>query len=248
MSSAEEQEASALPDDQVKLQVSLCPLVLLAAYRNLEVYQHGLPFLPLLSQLTDDWRSWELTDVGMIVLRLLMYSKVLIFQEVKLSELLGIPLSEDVAVRVPQHKLWVRLLSKQLTDSDMEKLVKEFRCSPEEDRYFAFLGPGNKGPDGWIILEEFVSGELWIVHFESKKRSTDQVLPSNEVLQREFDKRYSVGGVKHIMLYVSDQRQPKRGAEREAPDDMCIVDAAKQEAFYSTSWCLIKQQLSYASQ
>ncbi|KAL3146633.1 hypothetical protein ABBQ32_000863 [Trebouxia sp. C0010 RCD-2024] len=57
------------PDSETHL-VSMPPLLLVAVYRCMNASSNKLVLVPLLNHLTDDWRTWELTDVSVLVAKL----------------------------------------------------------------------------------------------------------------------------------------------------------------------------------
>ena len=65
------------------------PLLLVAAYRSMPLSNGSLLWVPLLSQLTDNWRARELTDVSILVAKLLLCRVVLHKETMTLSALLG---------------------------------------------------------------------------------------------------------------------------------------------------------------
>ena len=65
------------------------PLLLVAAYCSMRLHHGSLVFVPLLAQLTDNWRTRELTDVSILVAKLHLWRAVLHKETVALSALLG---------------------------------------------------------------------------------------------------------------------------------------------------------------
>ncbi len=75
--------------DAGEQQVSMPPLLLIAAYRYMEIEKHRMVFVPLLQHLADNWQDRELTDVSVLVAKLFLWRHVMKQATVQLSELLG---------------------------------------------------------------------------------------------------------------------------------------------------------------
>ena len=107
-----------------------------------------LVWVPLLNHLTDDWRK-ELTDASILVAKLLLWHGVLLQLVVSLRELLG---GINVGVHnmsfcVPEGNFSVCNVSSQLTQSaELQSMVDNM------DAQWVFQGPGNLGPDSWLLL------------------------------------------------------------------------------------------------
>jgi len=233
------------PDSETHL-VSMPPVLLVAAYRFMTPTSNRLLWLPLLSHLTDDWRNRELTDVSILVAKLLFWHDVLGQSVVSLRELLG---GIDVGVHemsfcVPNSNFRVCDVSSQLKDSaDLQSMVSNM------DTQWAFRGPGNVGADSWLFLrrsDDAASGShpVVVVWLQSKKR---QEAPSMQAakLAEEAEKIMYIPGVDNLMVYVTDERRPIRAKDEVlAPTSMVVVGKDSLPAYYSACVALVKSALS----
>ena len=76
------------PDAEMHL-ISMPPVLLVAAHRFMAPVNNRLVWVPLLHQLTDEWRQQELTDVSNVVAKLLFWHDILHQPVVLLGDLLG---------------------------------------------------------------------------------------------------------------------------------------------------------------
>ena len=104
------------PDSENHL-VSTPPLLLVAACRFMKAPDNRLVWVPLLNHLTDDWRTHELTDVSILVAKLLFRHDVLRQSVVSLRELLGVidVGVHDMSFCVPDSNISVCDVSSKLT-------------------------------------------------------------------------------------------------------------------------------------
>ena len=235
------------PDNETHL-VSMPPVLLVAAYRLMRVPINRLVWVPLLNQLTDDWRNRELTDVSILVAKLLFWHDVLLQPVVSLRELLGgIDVGEyDMSFCVPEGNFAVYDVSSQLKESgSLQSLVNNM------DAQWAFRGPGNFGPDSWLLLrrcddtgsESHPVVAIWI---QSKKRQAASGMQPAK-LEEEAGKMLHIPGVNNLMLYVTNQHQPirhKASATFCVPTPMVLVDKDCLPAYYSACIALLKGALS----
>lgn len=178
------------PDDQNDKIVRL-PLLLGAGLANhLEVDLERLEAVPLIRRLNDDWRSREITDLSIIVLRILVLRQILHVDKISISDLYpGLKDSQfaDRIVKVPKTGFRVQSKGKQLSAQQFAELLND------PDRAdFAFIGPGNKGADSWIFLEfaDDCPHRYLIIQFESKSRQGPENI-SQEKVKAEFRKMES---------------------------------------------------------
>jgi len=234
------------PDSETHL-VSMPPVLLVAAYRFMKAPSNRLVWVPLLNHLTDDWRTRELTDVSILVAKLLFWHDVLLQPVVSLRELLG---GIDVGVHemsfcVPEGKFSVCDVSSQLTHSaELQSMVNNM------DAQWAFRGPGNFGPDSWLLLRrsddtESESHPVVAIWIQSKKRQAVSSMQSAK-LGEEAAKMLYIPGVDNLMVYVTDQRRPirhKASANFCVPTSMVLVGNDCLPAYYSACIALLKSAL-----
>lgn len=207
----EANSGSVLPDYAVDKIVTLPPLLAIAAIKEIRVFLQRLLPSPLYTFLRDDWRSREETDLNMIMLRLFLLMSVMQQTEVSLEDLL--PFLERshlgrTMVKIPIKGYAVKRLSEQLDQKQFELLMAERR-----DDSWAYLGTGNKGPDGWIVLEkaEEPGKSVYIfIQSKSKSKEIDQAPSiSMENIQEEREKAFKVPrrlGTS-TQLYISDAKR-----------------------------------------
>lgn len=99
------------PDGETHI-VSMPPVLLVAAYRCMKVPSSKLVWVPLLHRLSDERRQRELTDVRILVAKLLLWHDVLRQPVVSLKELLGgVDVGDhDMSFCVP-HKTFAYVMS-----------------------------------------------------------------------------------------------------------------------------------------
>lgn len=220
------------PDSETHL-VSMPPVLLVAAYRFMKAPSNRLVWVPLLNHLTDDWQTRELTDVSILVAKLLFWHDVLLQPVVSLRELLG---GIDVGVHemsfcVPEGNYSVCDVSSQLTHSaELQSMVNNM------DAQWAFRGPGNFGPDSWLLLRRSDDAEselhpvvaIWI---QSKKRQAVSSMQSAE-LGKEAAKMLYIPGVDILIICVTDQHRPTC---HEASGNCCVPTTI---CWWATTACL----------
>ena len=191
------------PDSETHL-VSIPPVLLVAAYRFMKAPKNRLVWVPLLNHLTDDWRNRELTDVSILVAKLLFWHDVLLQPVVSLRELLG---GIDVGVNemsfcVPEGNFFVCDVSSQLTQlAELPSMVNNM------DAQWAFRGPGNFGPDSWLLLRRVDATDsglhpvvaIWI---QSKKRQAASSIQSAK-LGEEAAKMLHFPPYVHVPVHAS---------------------------------------------
>lgn len=234
------------PDNETHL-VSMPPVLLVAAYWFLKVPISRLVWVPLLNHLTDDWRSRELTDVSILVAKLLFWHDILLQPVVSLRELLGgIDVGDhEMSFCVPEGNFLVCDVISQLTQSDeLQSMVNNM------DAQWAFRGPGNFGPDSWLLLrrsddtgsESHPVVAIWI---QSKKRQAASSMQSAKLVE-EAAKVLYIPGVDNLMVYVTDQHRPicyKASANFCVPTSMVLVGNDCLPAYYSACIALLKGAL-----
>ncbi|KAL3156272.1 hypothetical protein ABBQ32_012545 [Trebouxia sp. C0010 RCD-2024] len=235
------------PDSETHL-VSMPPVLLVAAYRFMKAPSNRLVWVPSLNHLTDDWRTRELTDVSILVAKLLFWHDVLLQPVVSLRELLGgIDVGDhEMSFCVPEGNFSVCDVSSQLTQSvELQSMVNNM------DAQWAFRGPINFGPDSWLLLRrcddtKVDSPPVVAVWIQSKKRQAPSSMQSAN-LGEEAAKMLDIPGVDNLMVYVTDQHRPichKASADFCVPTSMVLVGNDCLPAYYSACIALLKGALS----
>ncbi len=217
--------------DAGEQQVSMPPLLMIAAYRYMEIDKHGMVLVPLLQHLADNWQDRELTDVSVLVAKLFLWRHVMNQDTVQLSKLLGgIELGlSDMELCVPTSDYAVHKVGEQLTSAEFEQLLQSAECQ------WAFIGPQNYLSDSWLLLRQATNHTLVVVYLQSKKRQNQEAMQYGKLV-KEAAKRWDVPGVKDVMLYVTDQHPPRQSARRpfQAPQPMVLIEPADHFRFYGT--------------
>lgn len=115
------------------------------------------------------------------------------------------------------------------------------------DVQWAFRGPGNLGPDSWLLLQRddgngSESGGIVLLCIQSKKRKAEACMQSRK-LGQEARKMLHIQGVDSLMVYVTDQRRPtraKKTAQFVVPGSMILVDRKSFPAYYSACVAMLK--------
>ena len=225
--------------DAGEQQVSMPPLLMIAAYRYMEVNQQGMVFVPLLQHLADNWQDRQLTDVSVLVAKLFLWRHVMKQATVQLSELVGgIELGlSDMELCVPTSDYAVHKVDEQLTSAEFEQQLQN------ADSRWAFVGPQNYLADSWLLLRRAADQTLVVVYLQSKKRLRPEAMQYGKLVE-EAAKRWDVPGVVDVMLYVTDQHVPRPSASRpfEAPPRMVLIEPADHVRFYGACASLLKAQ------
>jgi hypothetical protein len=243
--------------DEGEFPINMVPLVFVAAVRYKSFTGPPPVFIPLLNQLSDEWRRHEVTGCSMLVAKLFLMKHIMGRETVWLSELLGsIDLAIDLGsnnflVDIPdgnfnlhhldKHVLvHMAILQVHLKDGLFQLLVDRL----EESGQWAFVGPKNYGPDSWLLLVEHGSGRLRMLHLQSKARSNPEAF--NEAgLQAESAKRWEVSEPDSLMLYVTDQHAPKRcRAQLSILHKPVVIRSADLDKYYSYCMSFIKASVA----
>ena len=228
---AAQQNRSDSPDQQPNQIVTLPMLLAAAAANVLEADLERLTAVPLLERISDDWRSREITDCTMVVLRLLVLKKVLHVDKIKLRELYpflaGSAYSEHM-VLVPDEGFRIAAESKQLSNSEFSQLLND-----PDRQAFAYIGPGNYKSDSWVFLK-LGTGEWLVLQFESKSRKPGSTVTAKAV-STEFSKVFKLPNRSlGISLYVTDQL-PKDAVpeiERKGKKENFFLPPCHHDKFY----------------
>jgi len=138
------------PDSAAKLLVCICPLLVIAA-ENLEVGRFRLCPVPL-QNLQLQWRDQERTDISVLVLKLQLLHCVRKEDNVTLARLFEQMAGEpygDIRLEVPTSNFSPVTVNFHLTNKEFLKLSEKAALGGD----WAFLGPGNNGPDSWLMLK-----------------------------------------------------------------------------------------------
>ena len=119
------------------------------------------------------------------------------------------------------------------------------------DAQWAFRGPGNFGPDSWLLLRrsddtESGSHPVVAICIQSKQRQAASSMQF-EKLRENAAKMFTFPGVDNLMVYVTDQYQPirqKAAANFSVPTSMVLVGNDCLPVYYSTCIALLKGALS----
>ncbi len=232
-------DSGSINPDAGEQQVSMPPLLIIAAYRYMDVDKHGMVFVPLLQHLADNWQDRELADVSVLVAKLFLWRHVMDQDTVQLSELLGgIERGmHDMELCVPTSDYEVYKVGEQLTSAEFQQLLQNAECR------WAFIGPQNYLADSWLLLRRAADQTLVVVYLQSKERQNREAMQYGKLVE-EAAKPWDVPGVEDVMLYVTYQHVPRPSASRlfEAPPRMVLVDPADHVRFYGAFASLLKAQ------
>ena len=146
---------------------------------------------------------------------------------------------------VPEGNSSVSDVSSQLTQpAELQSMVNNM------DAQWAFRGPGNFGPDSWLLLRRSDATEselhpvvaIWI---QSKRQAASSMQSAK--LGEEAAKMLHIPGVDNLMVYVTDKYQPTRhnvSARFCVPTSMVLVSNNCLPAYYSACIALLKGALS----
>ncbi|KAL8794089.1 MAG: hypothetical protein Q9182_007637 [Xanthomendoza sp. 2 TL-2023] len=229
--------------------VSMPPVLLVVAYRFMGNVKDKLVWVPLLNQLTDEWRQRELTDVSILVAKLLLMHDTLQQPTVSLSDLLGgIDVGEhQMSLCVPEGHFSVCDIRSQqdLSTAQLKELVSNM------DTQWAFRGPGNLGPDSFLLLQRNDNSasetcSVVLLSIQSKKRTNQECMQLGE-LEIEAKKMLHIPGVDSVTVYVTDQHRPRHAkslARFAVPRSMVMVDCKSSTEFYSGCVALVKSTIA----
>lgn len=187
-----------MPDSIASEFVLLPPLLLRLVYRQQKL---GTVAVRSLQQWAEGWEDRELSDVGLFMLRLQLTREVFEVETRNLEDLCpGLAFLGNVVV--PTNDYVIHGISKQL-----RALGFRVECLERAGtgRIWAFLGPGNWGPDGWLVLFG-VDGNVVVIFVLSKLRSTITQRYPKGALAVEAGKCWKVDGVDLVLLFLTDER------------------------------------------
>jgi hypothetical protein len=242
-------KASAQPDEFEELIVDMPPILLILAHRLLVVDSAFMPIMPMTAAPGDSWEQRERTDLMTLVMRLWLLNRVMDQPAVLLSDLLGGMNvgANDVMLRVPSSGFMPEFIRDQLTRAEYAQQAQNM------DAVWAFIGPGNWKVDSWMFLRT-ADGDVFSIQIQSKKRTQPQALSASAVAN-EAKKVFQARDVQHVLLFVTDQRKPKRKSSllrflsrRRAHDESVVVISEElHPQFYSGSMNLLKAALAAGS-
>ncbi len=228
------------PDHEPDQLVRLPNLLAAAASRQLRIDMKRLAPGPVFSFLDDSWRSREQSDLWIFMLRLQLCRQVLKQKSTELQELYsGFEGSRHASLEVdiPASGYELHRVHTQLTGRSFETFLKG-----NPDDHWAFLGPGNSGPDGWLILricqERRESKQKYLILWlQSKKRSGHPPpLLTEKSIEQERRKAFKVseGLAVTTMLFVTDQEAKDLPMVVDTPSgESIVVDCSRQHQYYS---------------
>jgi len=231
-------------DEVEELTVDMPPLLLLMATKLMEVDHEKMPGTPMLAHCADQWPDRERTDITTLVMRLWLLAKVFNQQTVALSQLLGgIAVgAHEVTLRVPDRRYQLRPSTKL---TPVQFAAQQTAVMVSADAPWAFIGPGNAGVDSWMYLRTHPVGQIFSVQVQSKKRTQPKPLTVSAVA-REASKVVRPRTLRHVLLFVTDQPQPRQGRRfldfvaHRAQDSVLLITPDLHPAFYSNSGNLLK--------
>ena len=226
------------PDTQRHL-VSMPPVLLVAAFHLMACVNNRLTWVPLLKQLTDEWRQPELTGVSILVARLRFWHDVLHQPQVLLSDLLG-------GIAVGRHEKYLCVpddhfsVCKTSSHEDPMAPAQLANMVSNMATQWAFQGPGVPGPEAWLLLQcdsgtkQSDSGRIVLLRFLSKKNEAEACIQVGK-LQQESGQILHIPGDHNLLVYVTDQRRPLRAptvAQSVDPRSRVSVDRKSLLAYY----------------
>ena len=226
-------------------------LAAVAAMRYLRAKNSRLQLPPLVFQIVDSWRGKGHRDNAVPLVRLQVAAAVSEVSEVHLSNLLP---SED---KLPHSFRYMRVRLPKLNtnptnptrDVHEQLLPKQFvqLCKMASyDGHYAFIGPGNKGPDSWLVLQTVGGGGPLVLFIQSKKGSKhDHEQVKQEHLEQAAKKCWGKGStLLRLLLYITDQQTdhvPNQFYVKEADLSVVVVGPKQHQHFYSNGVALVKR-------
>jgi hypothetical protein len=174
------------PNSQQKLQVLVPPLLLRYLYF---LHRDDWPLVHSLFQLIEHWQNREQSDVGLLVLRLKLWREVFQRESLPLASLCpGLDGLGDVLIPVADYN--IHQMGMQL---DAAGFKRECFDVATTNSSWAWLGPGNWGPDGWLILySRSAEGERVVLYIQSKLRRHSTRSYPEDALSKEAAKCWDV--------------------------------------------------------
>ena len=195
------------PDLLATALVHVPPLLLRFMYKQLPLVWTRVRGL---QHFLESWEDWEQSDLGLLMLRMQLVRDVFGESCLESEELCkGLALGK---LCIPTDDYNIYKVEQQLTAASFKECCLKHATS---DSRRAFLGPGNWGPDGWLILWR-PDGQLVVLFVQSKLRSDIVRKYTGSALKKEASKCWEVEGAVSCLLYLTDERG--RGEDNEALD------------------------------
>ena len=226
------------PDARPELQVLLPPLLLRYMYAK---RPQEWPLVHGLFQLIEHWQNREQSDVGLLALRLQLWRQVFEQQSLPLEWLCpGLDSFGDVWVPLGDYNI-----HRTFTQLDAAGFKRKCIDLATKAANWAWLGPGNKGPDGWLILCSYsADAKRVILYIQSKlRRGVTRSYPEH-ALSEEAAKCWRVEPPHCCcLLYYTDERT--RGCDLkplDTPSGMKVVVVSRDahSSAYGMGMALLK--------
>jgi hypothetical protein len=167
----------------------------------------------------EHWEDRERSDLALFMLRLQLLRLVLEQPTVDLSRLY--PGLELGTIVVPTDGYTINKISEHLSTAGFK------RCCLNKaglDRVWAYLGPGNYGPDAWLILFSAAEQQQPVCVFLQSKKRKDVLAKYHRqypagALAAEAEKCWSVKGVPSCLLYLTDERGRDKDRKKPIPEN-----------------------------
>jgi hypothetical protein len=242
---------SADADTQKDQQVWLPPLLALMSLRHLSCQWTPLAQPPLTARLADEWRDREFTDLMMLMLKL----QLLAYEDATAGGCKGFaPLSDLLPGELPKEftntKVKLPRASMQLAPEVVSTHLSEegflqLCTQASYDGSFAFVGPGNKGPDAWLVLQ-LTCGKQLVVNIQSKKRAVSQRTYQADVVA-EAAKCWDVRQLRQLLVFVTDNKTDDiDGPIAGTRVPVVVVGRSDHERFYTQAGAFVKAYIAVA--
>lgn len=237
-------------DWQPDQQVWLPPLLAIMSLKHMSCQPAQLAQPPLIARLADEWQDREETDLMMLVLKLQLLAAEAALggngrDWAPLCDLLPGELPEafiNALVKLPGAgmQLAPKVVSTHLSDSAFLQQCTE----ASYDGVFAFVGPGNKGPDAWLVLQ-LTCGQRLVVVIQSKKRAVSQQTSEKDV-EVEAAKCWKVS-LQQLMVFVTDNKTDNiRSPITHTTVPVVMVGRSTHERFYTQAGMFVKACVAFA--
>jgi hypothetical protein len=235
-SAIDEDEGEAAPDFLAVACVHIPPLLLRVMYQQLSAVWSTVRSL---QQFPESWEDREQSNLGLLMLRLQLAGSVFGERTMQLEELCP-GLSTLGEVFIPTGDCVIHRVTQQLKAPGFAKACLE---KAQVDGFWAFMGPGNWGPDSWLILIR-VDGEKIILYVQSKKRIMGALQYPEAALDKEAGKCWDVPGVPSSMLYLTDERgRDEDNALIETSSGVTVVPVSRhaRDVAYGVAMATVKR-------
>ncbi len=188
-------------DEAVELELSMPPLLLVAADTFYEVASAGPLPVPLASEA---W-SASTADIAVLMARLWLLHTVVKQPTVRLSQLLGgIDVgTHEVVLRVPTSGFVLGHIRWQMERADFEIVARRV------DTSWAYLGLRDAEIDSWLFLRSEPTGQVVFIQLQSMRQQHVQALSADHA-EPSARQMFWVRGLQHVLLVVTDQQKPVR--------------------------------------